>query len=166
MLTTQDVLFVKEKVLPKNRRMLAFVAFILFAISVVVPFLPTGGKFSRSSPSAYESGNFVFAFGVALLIFGLIWFSLYYKDIICVKRDLRQGKKVILRLALLRKNKISGSRYELILANSSKGKTKISEKITIEKGEFYQWVKGDIVEVGLLPEGGTILHYQNLNKQL
>ena len=81
----------------------------------------------------------------------------YYREVICLDRDVEDGKKYIVKVPILSKKMITDSTYEVTL---DVGKLNIIKKVTIPASDVYKWIKGDLVEVHFLKKSGTVLSYK------
>lgn len=153
-ITADEVELIDQKIKPRNKRFALYVFLGLLVFSFITPFIT--GRYVRVS--AYDRGEYFSALMIALFIFMLLSWYFYYQVVVCLNKDLQEGKKHIAAVKILSKKKVTDDTYEVVL---DKGKLNIDKKITIPVADAYKWIKGDFVEVQFLKRSGTVLSYKN-----
>ena len=153
-LTSEDLELIEKRIKPGNRKTLLYAFLILLFCSFFQPFVQ--GRYSRRT-SAYERGTYWTTFAFALPIYMSFGVYYYYRQVVCLTKDIKNGKKYIVQLPILSKKMIDDSNYEVVL---DRGKLNIIKKVTIPASDVYKWIKGDLVEVHFLKKSGTVLSYK------
>ncbi|MEJ7558793.1 MAG: hypothetical protein WKF66_10835 [Pedobacter sp.] len=154
-LSAEDLELIDNKIRPKHKKYAAYVFLGLLLVSTVSPFF--SGRWFNNRPSAYEQGRYPSGFMIAMLIFMPLALYFYYRIVICLNRDVKDGTKYIVQVPILSKKMIDDSNYEVVL---DRGKLNIDKIVTIPKRDVYKWIKNDLVEVHFLKRSGTVLSYK------
>lgn len=150
-----DIDLLKFKILPKTRKNVFYACLIFFLLIPIMPFLPA----RITNRSAIESTNYKTALLIFFILNGLAIFGIYYLGIVLLNRDINQGYKYIHRTKILRKTWKGNKKFEIEITERPKV---MSEKIILNKSEFYNWFAKDLLEIEYLPKTGKILRYKKI----
>lgn len=103
---------------------------------------------------SYEMAVCVSTFLVLLAIAGI-----YYFGVFLINKDFKGGFKSIYRTRVSRKVRKSNTKF--ILEINERPKSIIS-KIELNKDDFDEWQKHDIIEINYLERSGEILSYKKI----
>ena len=157
--TPEDLDQINGTIKPKHRKTLFVLSLGALALCFLLPFFP--GKHGRLSP--YLEGTYWHAFTFYLIFFSASMLLVYYRLIMGLNQDLRDGEKIVGTIPVKIKNTlIFGGKFALIF---EKGRLLHTPKITLPKEELDNWQEGDLVEINLLYKSGEILNYKKVNSK-
>jgi len=154
--TKEDLKKINGTIKPGHVKAMCVISLVLLALSFLLPFMP--GKHSPLSP--YQDGTYWHAFTFYVIVFAAMTMLFYYRYIMSINQDLRDGEKIVARLPVKIKNTwIPGNKFNLIF---DKSRLLHTPKITLPKTEIDKWREGDLVDLELLYKSGEILNYKKV----
>lgn len=157
--TPEDLDQIKGTIKPKHTKALLTLSLVSLCLCFLLPFMPGRHTYDQS---AYHEGNYWHAFVFYMIFFSAMMVLIYYRFIMGINQDLRDGEKIVARLPVKIKNTlVFGGRFKLIF---DRGRLLHTPEITIPKTEIDNWKQGDLVDLELLYKSGEILSYKKVNQ--
>lgn len=156
LLTVEDMNQINQTISPRIRKASCTFGFIAICLCFLLPFMP--GKLNHFSP--YQEGTYWHGFLFYFVVSCLMALLSYYRFVMSINQDIKDGEKIVARLPVKIKNSpMLGSNFELLF---DKGRLLHTPKITLPKTEFDNWQEGDLVDFDLLYKSGEILNYKKV----
>lgn len=154
-LSDEDIDLLTYELLPKYKRNFVYISLIFVFSIPILPFFPAKHTHKTLVQSmSYEMAVCVSTFLVLLAIAGI-----YYFGVFLINKDFKGGFKSIYRTRVSRKVRKSNTKF--ILEINERPKSIIS-KIELNKDDFDEWQKHDIIEINYLERSGEILSYKKI----
>jgi len=154
-LSDDEISHLTRSVLPKTNRNFFLLCLIYLAMLPILPYFPA----RITHRTLIERMDYWSAIELCCWSFGLFLCLLYYIAVVRLKQDIRGGKKRIYRTPIINKRWKGTKKIEILIGHRPPG---LAEKIILDSKEYYNWLKGDILEIEYLAKSGQLIRYSKV----
>ena len=153
--TEKDTDLLTYELIPKTRRNVIYASLIFLLGIPLLPFFPAKNTHKMLVQSMSYNKSLLVSTVIVLLLISPLWYGVYR-----LKKDMQSGYKCVFRTPVAKKYWKSNSKFTIELVERPKG---VKSRIELDKDEFYNWQKNDIIEINYLARSGEILSFEKIN---
>ena len=154
-LSEEDIDLLTYELLPRYKRNITYASLIFVLLIPILPFFPA----KHTSKTLVQSMTYDKALLISVLLVSLIIASLYYFGIYLMRKEVESGCKFVYQTVISKKTCEGNTKFIIELADRPKS---VKAKIKLNKEDFYEWQKNDIIEINYLERSGEILSYKKI----